>query len=350
MDEQLNEKKEERIVNIETESDKHQTNINSQAPKHESASIKRIISKVKNTRLALYTALNSLRFKKKLKQKTLSQNYASTESAENKIYLPDKTPSTSQYSKDATPRKEGFLNTSIPGFDSMLSKGIPRGISVLLMGGPGCGKTTFGLHLLSEAAKKGEKCLYMSFEEKESQLESHMKNYGFPVEELTASGNLMIKRYDPFKISQSVEALLAEARGELLIKIDKVKQYIPENFNPDIIILDSLSAVSAAFAGRKDGYRIYIEQLFRSLEETGATTFLITENSASLKKSESQVEEFLADGIISFYNLRIKNTRVKAMEILKLRGVNFKKKIVPFEITEGIGFEVYPMEEIFRKN
>ena len=242
-----------------------------------------------------------------------------------------------------------FLKTGILGFDSLLDKGIPRGMALLLMGGPGCGKTTFGLHLLAESAKNGEKCLYMSFEEKESRLMSHMKNFGFDAEELVKSGNLVLKRYDPFSISQSVEALLAEARGELLIKIDKIKHFIPKNFMPTIIVLDSLSAVAAAFAGKKEGYRIYIEQLFRSLEEIGATSFLITETSINAKGYESKVEEFLADGVISFYNIRKGNSRIKAIEIIKIRGVNFKKKIVPFEIIEGQGMEVYPMEEVFTK-
>ncbi len=254
-------------------------------------------------------------------------------------------------SVNAAPKseKKGFLKTGISGFDSLLSKGIPKGISLLLVGGPGCGKTTFGLQLLAQAAKRGEKCIYMSFEEKEEQLASHLENFGFDPKRMIADGNLVIKRYDPFIISQSVEALLAEARGELLIKIDKIEQFIPKGFVPDMIVLDSLSAVAAAFAGKKDGYRIYIEQLFRSLERTGATSFLITETSSNLKSYESRVEEFLADGVISFYNIRKGSIRVKALEILKIRGVNFRKKIVPFDIIEGAGLEVYPMEEIFTK-
>lgn len=248
-------------------------------------------------------------------------------------------------------RKEpqDFMKTGIEGFDSLLTKGIPRGVTILLSGGPGCGKTTFGLHMLAKSAEKKERCLYMSFEEKEEQLISHMENFGFSPRKDIADGNLMIKRYDPFMISQNVEALLAEARGELLIKLDKIEQFIPKGFKPEIIVLDSLSAVSAAFAGRKDGYRIYIEQLFRSLEKTGATSFLITETSANLKTYESKVEEFLADGVISFYNIRKGNSRVKALEIIKIRGVNFKKKIVPFDILEGTGIEVYPMEEVFTR-
>ena len=41
---------------------------------------------------------------------------------------------------------------------------------------------------------------------------------------------------------------------------------IPWGFKPDIIVLDSLTAVASAFTGKEDSYRIYIEQLFRFFE------------------------------------------------------------------------------------
>ena len=39
-----------------------------------------------------------------------------------------------------------------------------------------------------------------------------MRGFGWNPEELENSGNLIIKRMDPFEISRSVEALLAKAR------------------------------------------------------------------------------------------------------------------------------------------
>ncbi len=244
---------------------------------------------------------------------------------------------------------EQFMETGVPGFDDLIdNKGIPKGTSVLVSGGPGSGKTTFCLQTLAHGASKGEKCIYLSFEESSERLKGHMRNYGWDPEQLEKSGNLVIKRMDPFEISRSVEALLAKARGELLIEIDEIEGLIPKGFHPDRIVLDSLSAVSAAFAGREEGYRIYIEQLFKSLEKLGATSFLITEiNSDMSRFSRTGVEEFLSDGVICFYNMRRGNIRVSATEIIKLRGAAHKKKIVPFSIVSGKGIEVYPMEEIF---
>ncbi len=41
-----------------------------------------------------------------------------------------------------------FLLTGIDGFDELIEKGIPRGVSVLVAGGAGSGKTIFCLQVL----------------------------------------------------------------------------------------------------------------------------------------------------------------------------------------------------------
>ncbi|HLG24362.1 MAG TPA: ATPase domain-containing protein [Candidatus Nanoarchaeia archaeon] len=242
-----------------------------------------------------------------------------------------------------------ILKIGVPGFDELIDKGgVSKGMSILVSGGPGSGKTTFCLQTLAHGASVGEKCLYLSFEESEERLKGHMRNYGLNPDELEKKGTLLIKRMDPFRISRSVEALLAKARGELLIEIDELEGLIPEGFTPQRIVLDSLSAVAAAFAGKDEGYRIYIEQLFKALENIGALSFLITEiNLEKSQYSRSGIEEFLSDGVIAFYNIRKGNVRVSAVEIVKLRGSSHKKKIVPFSIISGKGIEVYPQENIF---
>jgi len=243
-------------------------------------------------------------------------------------------------------KKDKWIQTGITGFDDLLEKGIPKGTSTLICGGPGSGKTIFGLQTLIYGASHGEKCLYMTFEESEVRLRKHMHDFGWNPEELEKKGKLVIKRYDPFTITRQVEALLAKAKGELLIDVKPV--LFPEKFKPDRIILDSLSAISAAFVGKEETYRIYIEQLFKLFEELDATSFLISESSEiPVKLTSSGVEEFLADGVILMYNIQRGNVRENAIEILKLRGAKHQKKVVAMEIISGKGVEVYPEQEVF---
>ncbi len=249
-----------------------------------------------------------------------------------------------KFKKDHKP--DEWIQTGVPGFDDLLEEGIPKGTSILVCGGPGSGKTIFCLQTLAYAASKGEKCLYMTFEESEERLKAHMRDFGWNPDELIKKGKLMIKRYDPFEVTRQVEAMLEKAKGELMIDIEPV--IFPEGFRPDRIAVDSLSAIAAAFVGKEETYRIYIEQLFRLLEKVHATSFLIAESAdAPLKLTASGVEEFLADGVIVMYNIRKANVRESAVEILKVRGAKFRKRIVAMQIESGKGIVVYPEQEVF---
>ena len=237
--------------------------------------------------------------------------------------------------------RDGYLKTGIDGLDTLLGEGIPTGNSVLVCGGPGSGKTILCLQVCYNAAIRGEKCLYMSFEEPEERLRQHMWDFGWNSEELEKKGLLMIKRFDPFDVTRSVEALLTKAKKELLIDIEPV--FFPKDFKPTRVVLDSMSAIAAAFVGRENSYRIYIEQLFRFFEDLGATSFLITEtdNPENMGLTKSGVEGFLADGIILMHYVIKHGVRRHAIEILKIRGGNFEKKKVEMKIVRGKGLIIY---------
>lgn len=251
-----------------------------------------------------------------------------------------------QQTRKVTVTGKDYVGTGIEGIDAMFAQGIPKGVSVLVAGGPGSGKTIFALQTLYEAAKAGEKCFYMTFEEDPERLRNHMKDFGWDPAPLEKSGHLMIKKVSSLDVTRQIDAMLEKEKGELLIDLKPL--IIPKHFAPDRIAVDSLSAIASAFFGREETYRLYVEQLFKLFSELGATSFLISETPDPLTKlTTSGVEEFLADGVIVMYNVRHGNIRENALEILKMRGSGFRKKIVPMEIKSGIGIVVYPEEEVF---
>lgn len=245
-----------------------------------------------------------------------------------------------------TKEVKSYIQTGVSGFDRLLEKGIPKGHSVLVAGGAGSGKTIFCLQILAHQASLGKKCFYMSFEESEKRLIEHMKDFGLEIDEFIKNGTLKIQRMNPFDISRSVDAMLAKQKGELLIEVNPI--ILPKGLNPDFIIVDSLTSIASTFIGKDENYRIYIEQLFRFFEKLDATSFLITETIQIPEIfSTTGVEEFLADGVIVFYNIKRGNVREKAVEILKMRGAKHQRKIVAMDIEEGVGVKVYPEQEIF---
>lgn len=249
--------------------------------------------------------------------------------------------------KKEVKKKREFLKTNISGLDSLLGEGIPEGSAVLIEGGPGNGKTILCLSLIRSFCSQGKKVLFMSFEEPEYRLREHLEMFGIDSEELEKKGLLYLKRFNALDIARSVEALLSEAKKELLIEVQPV--LIPQDFEPDVVLIDSLSSISSAFSGESSRFRIYMEQLFRYLESHKITSFLIREVSNPTHIGLNFVEQgeavsFLSDGIIVLYNVFYKDgsERERAIEVLKLRGSDIKRKIVKFEILPKKGVVVYP--------
>jgi KaiC/GvpD/RAD55 family RecA-like ATPase len=251
-------------------------------------------------------------------------------------------------------QKKEFIKTGIKGFDKLFNQGIPKGSSVLVAGGTGSGKTNFCLQILNNQALQGKKCYYISFEENEDRIIEHMEDFGWDPKKLIKNNNLKIRRfltneiyYYDKKSDKDIQAMMTKEADPILMELEPFAFTEEVGFKPDFIVIDSLTAVSSTFTGKEQSYRFYIERLFRFFEKINSTTFLIAETKQIPEIfSPTGVEEFLADGVVVFYNFRRENIRETAIEILKMRGEKHQKKIVAMKITDK-GIEVYPEQEVF---
>ncbi|MGF3554118.1 MAG: RAD55 family ATPase [Thermoplasmatota archaeon] len=238
--------------------------------------------------------------------------------------------------------ENNVLKTGIIGFDELFAEGgIPKGNSVLVAGGPGTGKSILCRQICYNLVSKGKKCMYVSFEESKERIITSMEKFGWNIKKYIDNGSFLIQKINPLDILRMKFGSIGGSGSatELSYKIKPL--IIPKDFNPEVIVVDSLSAIIAASITKDKNYRIYLQQLFSFFEETRATSFLITETDPlPTKYSESGIEEFLADGIIVLYNFQKKDTRESAIEVLKMRYSKHQKKIVLMEITEN-GIKVH---------
>jgi circadian clock protein KaiC len=247
-------------------------------------------------------------------------------------------------------KKASYLKTGVPGFDSLFEHGIPEGKAILIEGSPGTGKTIFCLQTAYNTCKEGKKVLYMSFEESEDSLVQHMVDFGWNAVEMQKKGLLRLKRFSAIDIARSVEALLSEAKKELLIATEPI--LFPKDFDADVVMIDSLTSIASAFSGEEYRFRIYMEQLFRYLEKKEISSYLIKETDVPTHIGTTSSDEhgaisFLSDGIICIYNVVYpKGERGVAIEVLKMRGESFKKVTVKAEIKSKKGLIVYPGQEL----
>jgi circadian clock protein KaiC len=232
--------------------------------------------------------------------------------------------------------KENILKTGIEGFDELFSKGgMPKKNSVLVAGGPGTGKSTFCRQICYNAVSNGKKCMYVSFEETKERIIKSMDSFGWDIQKYLENGNLLIQKINPLDILRMKFGSIGGSGSATEISYKIKPLVIPKDFNPEIIVVDSLTAIIAASVTKDKNYRVYLQQLFSFFEETGATSFLITETDPiPTKYSDSGIEEFLADGIIVLYNLHKEKQREYAVEILKMRYSKHDRKTVLMEITD----------------
>lgn len=238
------------------------------------------------------------------------------------------------------------VKVDIPGFKKLVPNGIEKGITILLSGMCGTGKTTLGLQFIHDGAKKGEKGLFVSFDEHPEKIKERVKSFGWDFDKMEREGLVRIVEADAVSAIKLIHAHMMKKHGVLDIELDGIPTFIPGDFEPDRMVIDSLSSLSSYFIGEEEKYRLYLTQLFKILEDEDVTCLGISETQEEGKYSRSGIKEFLADGVIILYNTNMKGERVRAMEILKLRGTEHATKIVPFKIVNKRGIEVYPEKKI----
>ena len=173
-----------------------------------------------------------------------------------------------------------------------------------------------------------------------------MRSFGWDVKRYVDDGSLLIQKINPLDILRMKFGSVGGSGSATEISYKIKPLIIPKDFDPEIIVVDSLSGIIAASATKEKNYRVYLQQLFSFFEETGATSFLITETEPlPTRYSDTGIEEFLADGIVVLYNVQKNEVRENAIEILKMRYSKHDKKIVAMEITEN-GIMVYPDKHV----
>lgn len=89
------------------------------------------------------------------------------------------------------------IPTEIKNFDALVEGGFEKNSINLLVGGSGSGKTIFAIQFLIAGMKKGEKCLYVTFEEKKKEFYYNMLDFGWDLEKLENEKKFVFFRIYP---------------------------------------------------------------------------------------------------------------------------------------------------------
>ncbi|MEM3399537.1 MAG: ATPase domain-containing protein [Candidatus Micrarchaeia archaeon] len=232
-------------------------------------------------------------------------------------------------------QKHELIKSGIPGFDTLAGGGIPRGSIIMLSGDTGCGKSTFATQFLARGARDyGEPSLYVSFDEHKERFFANMGNFDFGLEELERERLFVFLEYPAYELEQFVSQESA------------INQLI-EEIGVERLVIDSVTSLLFLYEEGCIGKRHRVIKLIEKLREWDCTTLLIAEVSPTDHAKTEHGIEYLSDGLVYFYNTRVGDSRERAIEVIKMRGMHHKTKICPFRIgkngitvhAEGHSFE-----------
>lgn len=245
-----------------------------------------------------------------------------------------------------SPRKRA--STGVKGLDDMLGGGLPSGTCILVLGGPGAGKTIFGVQFLYKgAAYHNEAGLYVSFDESPTYLRKNMQSFGWNLKRLEKERKLSILDLSPIRtFPNEIEVGKLRVRKQdfsLSALIKTMKDKVQE-IQPKRIVIDSLATLVIQFPNVVERRNAVLE-LFQTIMDLGATGLMLDELQTTYRSRKLQVEEFLAHGVIVFHGFEENGRMLKAIQVEKMRGMPHDSQLRPYKINEH-GIEVFPKESV----
>jgi KaiC/GvpD/RAD55 family RecA-like ATPase len=237
-----------------------------------------------------------------------------------------------------------WINPGIPGIKSLLDgAGFPRGHTILVSGGPGSGKTTFGIQFLYEgAANHNQPGIYITLDEDPADIKKNMYSFGWDLETLEKEIRLIFIDVSPVRVVPTDRAGLVQL-GMQEFKLVKLLEAIHsgiDEIGAERVVIDPVTIFMLQYPSQTERTHA-LRDLIAELRKTPCTNLLISELRGTGMDREYQFEEYLSQGVILLRTFPRADKLTRMLQIEKMRGVNIDPQPRPYEIGEN-GIEVFP--------
>jgi len=226
------------------------------------------------------------------------------------------------------------VSTGIPSLDKLFktSKGYTRGSTILASGTAGSGKTSFGGAFAVESCKRGESCLFFSYEESAGQLIQNMKSIGIDFEPWMKKGLLRIVAIRPSFFGLEMH----------LLNVYKLL----DSFKPKAVVVDPLTSLVGEGNQREVSSMITrMIDLFKSRSITTFFTSLVSANFQSNTSGEIGVSSLIDTWmVVRMVEDNEGRKRTREVFIVKSRGTNHDSDVHPFILSDD-GIVLIPFAE-----
>jgi circadian clock protein KaiC len=233
------------------------------------------------------------------------------------------------------------LKTGINGLDPLFTNGgYPKGNTVLVIGGPGSGKSIFSMQFICKGVTEfGEPGIYVTFDETPEKLKRHMKAFGWDLEALEAEKKLIIIDAASSRAGEEQRSEHAIQAGLDINNTIYELQKAIEEIDAKRLVIDSLSIMNL-HAQNDAQIRTSMLRLSTALSATNVTSLVINDaKTNTIGIHEFPQEAFVFDGVLTL-NLDT-DTQERRISIRKMRGTKHVIGSFRFDISES-GISVMP--------
>jgi len=198
------------------------------------------------------------------------------------------------------------ISSGIERLDILLDGGPYRGSSTLISGRPGTAKSTLAAGFAEAAARRGERTLYVSFDEMQAPCVRNLASVGIDLQPHIDAGLIR------FCARSAWSGLVSEHLLAL--------QQLIDEFAPDVLIIDPVSALLKAAGGEAPGAAAErILELARARGITTILTALAGEGDPEGESTAAHVSTIADTWMVLDYNVRA-GERNRSLSIVKSRG------------------------------
>jgi len=215
------------------------------------------------------------------------------------------------------------VSTGVPRLDTMLGgQGYYRGTTILVTGTAGTGKTSLSATFVDAACRRGEKCLFLAFEESQDQIIRNMRSIGINLQPHVDKGLLKFHASRPTFYGLEMHLL--------------VTHLLVEEQRPAIVVIDPVTNLVSG--GSVGDVHAMAMRLVDYLKGRGITTVMTTLTSGgnNLEQTEINISS-LIDTWLLVRDIESGGERNRGLYVLKSRGMAHSNQIREFRLTnEGV--------------
>jgi circadian clock protein KaiC len=202
--------------------------------------------------------------------------------------------------------ERSVIGSDVAALDALLGGGIERGTSTLLIGPPGCGKSSLAFQYAAAAAARGDHAAAFIFDETKSALLTRSNGLGVRFTEGTGPGQVLIRQIDPAEISP----------GEFVHIIRETVELQQAR----VVIIDSLNGYLNAMP-HSSYLTAQLHELLSYLNNKGVATFMVLAQSGMMGSNMLAPIDasYLADSVIILRYFEHSGMLKKAISVLKKR-------------------------------